>query len=138
MDGNRRLFMANSSVSRIDTINAAISAHTAWRQRFYDLIESELELNPLQVGQTNICKFGKWLEEEGKGLLTRENYDALRKLHTQFHQTAAKVVKFKKAGNRAQVQASLKLDGEFSQTSTQLINYLVAIREKMQPPQKKD
>jgi Chemoreceptor zinc-binding domain len=122
----------NPSSSPIKSLNAALAAHTAWKQRFCELMESRFDLNPDQVGLTTICKFGQWLEGEGKALLSPDDYLSLDQLHSQFHQIASQIVRLKQAGYREQVQFKLKSGGELYQASTRIMSRLRIIRQNME------
>jgi Chemoreceptor zinc-binding domain len=126
----RSNYLMNPPSTVVIAINAALKTHATWEHRLQEYLDDTISLNPQQVGQNNICAFGKWLESDGKDHLIPADYASLNKLHTQFHRVAAAIVQLKKAGNLEQAHEGLKSGGEFPKISAELSESLTAIRNK--------
>jgi Chemoreceptor zinc-binding domain len=113
----------------IESIVSALAAHAAWKQRFAEFMAGATDLDPQQI-ENNNCIFGKWLDEEGACQLSAQDYKLVYKLHAQFHQVAAAIVRLKKSGHLEEAQAHLRIGGDFPKASAQLSSCLIAIREK--------
>jgi Chemoreceptor zinc-binding domain len=116
--------------SPIEAISAALSAHAAWKQRFYEFMAGAIDLDPQQVEHNNLCVFGKWLEGDGVHQLPSHDYALVHKLHTQFHRVAATIVRLKQEGYIEEAQAHLRIGGDFPKVSAQLSRCLLASRDK--------
>jgi Chemoreceptor zinc-binding domain len=120
----------SSPTHPIEAIDAALTAHVAWKQQFNQFMTGALDLDPQQVEQNNNCVFGKWLEREGLHHLPAQDYACICQLHTQFHWVAAAIVRLKKEGYTEEAQAHLRIGGDFPNVSAQLSRYLIASRDK--------
>ena len=116
-------FEANQEAAVLSTqqqLQKAIGAHGMWKTRFEKFMAGKIDLEPTKVQRPNGCEFGQWLEREGAQALER-HFSEINTLHAQFHQTAAEVVRKKKAGDVQGAQACLASDGEFTRVSKTLV-----------------
>jgi methyl-accepting chemotaxis protein len=109
-------------MSTQDQINAAISAHAAWKTRLKSAIDSgSSEVSPSVVQQDNLCDFGKWLQ----GTAATENkssphYAKCVERHRHFHIVAARVLSFALSGKKDEALHSMGLQGDYTQASAAL------------------
>lgn len=109
----------------LDEIQKAIRAHGMWKLRLKTAIATgSSEASPADVGCDHLCDFGKWLHDETMPAAIKEGmpYKVVKRLHAEFHQTAAAVLKAALAGNVP--KAKELLDGGFAEQSEKLVRAL--------------
>lgn len=106
-------------------IEHAIQAHGAWKTRFRDYLSGKTAIDLNAVGETNCCKLGQWLEQEGRKLLPQKNHEEISRLHAEFHQVAAEVTRKIKQKDFAGARKDLAPDGIFNQASRNLTTCLL-------------
>jgi hypothetical protein len=109
----------------VKELNDAIGAHGAWKLKLRTAISlGKSELSPMEVRCDNKCALGKWLYGPGVDATTKSGmpYKVVKRLHAEFHQTAASVLERAMAGQRE--QASSLLEGEFKERSDKLVRAL--------------
>ena len=109
----------------LDEIQKAIRAHGMWKLRLKTAIASGAsDVSPDVVGCDHLCDFGKWLYDETMPVATQNGmpYKVVKRLHAEFHQTAAVVLKTALAGNTS--KARELLDGGFAEQSDKLVRAL--------------
>jgi hypothetical protein len=111
-----------------DQLNAAVSAHAAWKVRLAQAIASGAsDFAVPTVRLDNQCPFGKWLYGEIDPTLKRSpDYEKVRALHASFHVAAAGVLALALAGKRVEAEAAMAPGSEFARVSTQLTLALTA------------
>lgn len=115
--------MANERT--LDEIQNAIRAHGAWKLRLKTAIKSGTsDATPETVGCDNLCEFGKWLHDDTMPAAMQAGmpYKVIKRLHAEFHETAATVLKHALNGETAKSQELL--DGAFSEQSNKLVRAL--------------
>ncbi len=107
-----------------NTIYEAIVAHTAWKKRLRDIIDSgknKYDADPKH------CEFGQWLIEHADGLLSiYEHYPQVVHLHDQFHKEAEKIIQLALNGKQQQANAAVEYGSDFDKISTELVQALIA------------
>jgi hypothetical protein len=105
-----------------DQVQKALVAHGAWKVRLAQAIESGAsESSPEAVRKDNQCVLGKWLYGEISPALKRdEHYEAVRRLHAEFHVAAAAVLALALEGRKGDAQAAMQSGQAFGRASTQL------------------
>lgn len=116
----------------IEKIDAAIAAHSAWKGRLRDAINTgKSEFDPNKVAMDDQCEFGKFLHtltgEESKN----KHFQEVKQHHSTFHKAAAKVLKLALAGNQEEAEKEISLGSEFSQASSQCIMSLSAWKKEL-------
>lgn len=110
-----------------ENIDKAIAAHGAWKERLSNTIASGTsDFDPEVVKLPDQCEFGKWLygndiSAEAKG---GEYYPKCEDLHAKFHVEAGKILSSALQGNKAEAEALMSDDSEFTTTSSTLIDLL--------------
>lgn len=110
-------------------IDKAISTHGVWKMRLRTAIGGgTLDIPPNVIRSDNHCDFGKWLyggeicsSDRSKG-----HYLAVKKLHAEFHVTAAKVAELVAVGRLEEARRMMASSGEYSVVSAKLHDALVA------------
>ncbi len=105
-------------------LDYAIQEHSAWKTKFRDFLNGKTSLNVQSIGETDQCKFGQWLEGEGKRLLPQQHLDEIVKLHTEFHRIAAEVIRKIKQKDFAGARSDIAAEGAFNQASLALVKYM--------------
>lgn len=119
----------------IQEIDKAISAHGMWKTRLKSVVATgQSEVPPALIKVDNQCEFGKWLyspalSQEDKA---SDNYSTVRRLHSEFHKVAGRVVELAVGGNRSEAEALLSMNGEFSTVSAQLTQAMMAWKKEAQ------
>jgi len=114
-----------SHAQTVEEIQNAIRAHGKWKLRLKSAISTgSSDVGPDVVACDNLCDFGKWLHSDSipADLRASAPYGVIKRLHAEFHQTAASVLKDALAGNTKQSQALL--EGRFDDQSRNLIAVL--------------
>lgn len=113
------------SAAIIKEINEAIGAHGAWKLRLRTAISmGKSDVEPATVGCDDRCVFGRWLYGPSISAATKvgKPYQVVRRLHAEFHQSAATVLVNAVAGRKD--QAGQILEGEFKERSEKLVRAL--------------
>ncbi len=107
----------------IEALDQAIDAHGAWKLRLQLVIATGEADAPVEtVRQDSLCAFGKWLY--GPTLSPADkasrHHKTVRRLHAEFHETAARVTKLALDGKKEAAEEMIDLYGQFTQISTRL------------------
>lgn len=118
-------------------IEDAVQVHGAWKAKFRDFLNGKAGMDLSEVGQTNACKLGKWLEDGGQRMLSPENHTKTCELHAQFHQVAGDIVHNIKQKDFEAARQALASAGAFDQASHALCAFLrkIALHDGPKPPQ---
>ena len=109
----------------IKEINDAIGAHGAWKLKLRTAIMlGKSDVEPASVRCDDRCVMGRWLYGSTIDTATRNGkpYQVIRRLHAEFHQSAATVLDDALAGRKD--LASQRLEGEFKERSEKLVRAL--------------
>jgi len=109
----------------VQEINNAIGAHGAWKLRLRTAISrGTSDVSPEHVRCDDRCDFGKWIHGPSIDAQTRAGkpYEVVRRLHRDFHQTAANVLEHALSQNKAQAEQIMQ--GEFTERSEKLVRAL--------------
>lgn len=113
------------SAAMIKEINDAIGAHGTWKLKLRTAITmGKSDVEPTTVRCDDRCALGRWLYGSSVEAPTRSGkpYQVVRRLHAEFHQSAATVLEDALAGRKA--QAGQILEGEFKERSEKLVRAL--------------
>jgi methyl-accepting chemotaxis protein len=107
------------------TLQDAVSAHSAWNSRLRAAIESgKLDMPVGKIQVDDQCQFGKWLH--GAQLSPAEkataHYRSVKELHRQFHEEAAKVAQFAISHQKLAAEKEMGPAGEYTRISSALID----------------
>lgn len=121
--------MATSSEARagIQTeIQQAIAAHGMWKVRMKQALRSgTIDQEPAAVRLDNQCAFGKWLHACPPAVKQTPFHGAVLRLHAEFHQVSSEVYAHLKAGRRADAEAMLAPEGQWTLASVNLTSKMV-------------
>lgn len=105
-----------------EEINAAILAHSQWKTRLAQAIETGTsEFVPDKVKPDNLCMFGKWFHSLTGADTTNAYYAQVKDLHAKFHAIAAHVLELALAGKKEEAKAAMDSSSEYADISSQLI-----------------
>lgn len=110
-------------------ITKAIGAHGMWKARLQTAIDtSSSELNVTTVRQDNQCDFGKWLYGNDLPADAKQSghYKSCRRLHSQFHLAAAKVLTLAMSMKKNEALKAMEPEGEFGTASAALTKAMMA------------
>ena len=102
---------------------SVISVHMGWRKRLSDVIKgvSKEKLSVAQVGASDQCALGKWLNGSVKDEYANSpDFQALVAEHARFHQAAGQILQLAQAGKKQDAE-KLLLTGDFPKLSTSLV-----------------
>ena len=106
-----------------EEIDKAIGAHGMWKTRLKQAIETgKSEVSVETIRQDNQCNFGKWLYGGSLSASDKSSiqYKAVRELHAEFHQCAARVADLAVAGKKGEADKMLAFGGDFTTASAKL------------------
>jgi hypothetical protein len=110
-------------------IDKAIAAHTKWKTRLTEAIESGKLDTPLAtVASDHQCDFGRWLYGNtiDGGHKDTTHYEEVKQLHASFHQAAARVAEMATAGKATDARKLMEPSGDFTDRSVKLVRSLLA------------
>ena len=102
-------------------LQEVLGAHMAWKQKLSSTLNgtSTERYEVSTISQDTLCVLGKWLYGPGKKLYSQlPEYEALRKIHAEFHICAGEVLVEHEKGN--QDAASKILNGKFRDASNNI------------------
>ena len=102
---------------------SVISVHMGWRKRLADVIKgvSKEKLSVAQVGASDQCALGKWLNGSVKDEYAGSSeFQALVAEHARFHQAAGQILQLAQAGQKKEAEQLLAA-GDFPKLSTSLV-----------------
>jgi methyl-accepting chemotaxis protein len=111
---------ARGGAIAVEHLEAAIAAHGMWKTRLRRAVETRQTDVAVEVAAADDrCKFGTWLMGQPPGARTAV-WARVRELHASFHREAARVLAMALAGQRAEAEAALGMDSEFTRLSSRL------------------
>lgn len=125
--------MCNHDVS--EQVRAAIGAHGAWKLKLKAAITTgHFPTDPAKVSCDDQCEFGRWLYSANLDEHTRggKPYQVVKRLHSEFHDCAGRVLALAISGRSA--QASALFETEYDQRSSTLVRALTKWRGELQQP----
>lgn len=113
-------------------LNKAIKAHSMWKIRLKDAIDSgQSEISVSQAKDSHQCAFGKWLDSLSLAEKALDDYKSIIPLHDKFHHLAGNILQMALGGQKDKAHESLtNITGEFMYTSAQLINCISEWKRK--------
>lgn len=103
------------------TIDKYIAQHGQWKRRLRETIETgQSTITPADLRKDNQCEFGKWLYSLGSEAGEHGRLAKIRRLHAEFHQQAAEIVRLVQAGKADEAAKSMELRGEYAKASSAL------------------
>ena len=109
-----------------DEIAKAIGAHGIWKMKLRTAIDTgKADAKAADVAKDNVCGFGQWLYGPTlpAAVRTSADYNAVRKLHADFHKCAGKVLECVGHGDKAKAEALMH--GEYAKVSTDLTSAMM-------------
>ncbi len=113
------------SSDMVKNITDAIGAHGAWKLRLRTAINTgRSDAKPSDVRCDDRCALGEWLHGPAMDTQTRSGlpYQVTKRLHAEFHGTAADVLTLALDGRKD--EASSLLNGDFTARSEKLVRAL--------------
>ncbi len=114
-----------SNAAMVQEINSAIGAHGAWKLKLRVAISTGTsEAAPEKVCKDDRCPFGRWIYGPTIDPETRAGkpYQVVRRLHAEFHQSAADVLRM--ALDSRKKEADALFQGPFAERSDKLVRAL--------------
>ena len=114
-----------SNAAMVQEINSAIGAHGAWKLKLRVAISTgSSEVAPEKVCKDDRCPFGRWIYGPTIDSTTRAGkpYQVVRRLHAEFHQSAADVLRL--ALDSRKKEADAMFQGAFAERSDKLVRAL--------------
>jgi hypothetical protein len=114
-------------MSTKDAITGGIGAHGKWKQRLLDAIKTgQSEWTPSIVCQDNQCDFGKWLYSCSAEEQSSPHYSTVKRLHADFHKTAADVLTLALAGKKDDAEKAVDFGSDYAKVSGSLTKEMMA------------
>jgi len=121
------MITARTDTSTHEQIQAALSAHAAWKQRLIEAIEKRSStVAPATARLDDQCALGKWLHGStlGRGMKQSAHYRKCLELHRQFHAAAGDVLALALAGKGDEAHRAMAPGSQFAQVSEALPSIL--------------
>ncbi len=118
-----------------DEIATSILSHERWKAKLgASIANGTVSADVADVGKDDICAFGRWLNGSTIPEVARydPNYIIVRFLHYKFHERAGQVVQLLSEGKKAEADALMASDGEYTHTSDQLIATMLKWKDSIQ------
>lgn len=109
----------------VERLNDAIGAHGAWKLKLRVAMSTGTsEIDPDKACKDDRCPFGRWIHGDEIDEATKDGkpYQVVRRLHAEFHQTAADVLRHAISARRD--EAERIFTGEFSEKADKLVRAL--------------
>ena len=118
----------------VDVLTKAIAAHSNWKARLRTATNSgKSDVSPAQARVDNQCEFGKWVygsDLTASDKLT-DHYKAVKQLHAQFHQEAAKVLDWATSGKKDAAEQALAVGGSCAKVASELTQAILKWRDSI-------
>jgi len=111
-----------------NTLYHAIVAHTAWKKRLREIIDSGKNEYDIDVEH---CQFGQWLKEQADILKTYEHYQDVIHLHNEFHQEAEQIILLALKGKVKEANTAVGYGNHFDHISQELVKNLIALHDQI-------
>ena len=111
-----------------ELLNAAITSHARWKGQLREALDRGQLPDPISVRADDRCDLGKWIYGEGTAYQTASEYQDLKILHAQFHETAARVVEIIINDDKANAKAELE-SGALTAASMKVINAISKVQK---------
>ena len=100
----------------------AIQAHAAWKVKLTVYVRKpDGVLKSSEVGASDRCMLGKWLESTGKKYASLPEYKDLVAKHARFHTAAASVIEKADSGAKMDQDQILGVDSEYGLVSRSVV-----------------
>jgi methyl-accepting chemotaxis protein len=119
-------FLSSGVVGEL--LNAAITSHARWKGQLTEAIDRGQLPDPISVRADDRCDLGKWIHGAGTAYQTEVEYQNLKLLHAQFHETAASVVEIIINDNKANAKVELE-SGTLAEASMKVINAISNVQK---------
>ena len=113
--------LKRSSEEPAVNFDEAIKAHTYWKVMLKSLINGQRPLDASTVSLDSVCELGRWIAGVGRAYAELAGFDAFVRQHQAFHETAGAVARLVESGHRAQADAMMAPQGEFTVASEKTI-----------------
>jgi hypothetical protein len=113
-----------------EQIFAALTAHTAWKQRLDQAIDAGIiDPSPSIIAKDNVCVFGKWLYGESIPISIKQSpeYEDVRQIHAEFHKLTSEIAMLAVVGEKEKAKLSLAEGSEYLRLSDRLRSALLRL-----------
>ncbi len=101
---------------------SVVKAHIGWFQDLRNAVETgQSHLAPAAVAEDTECEFGKWVHDELGALCPAGLFEEIKRIHADFHRTAAAILTLALNGQQADARARLGGSSELGKLSSALI-----------------
>ena len=106
-----------------EVLQQAITSHSHWKYNLQQAIKTgKSQATVDEAKNAHLCELGKLLDSAvGK---TLPDYAELTKIHQDFHEEAADILKLALTGKQSEAQTRMKLGSYFGQLTAKLVNKL--------------
>ncbi|HEY4364253.1 MAG TPA: CZB domain-containing protein [Bryobacteraceae bacterium] len=110
--------------------NAAIRAHSAWKQKLADYLRKpDQSIDVAKLGQDDQCDLGRWIQAEAKSHALDAAFVELKKEHASFHRVAADVVRRANAGQKVSEEVALCGKSPFATASAHVVMAITKLKQ---------
>jgi methyl-accepting chemotaxis protein len=121
-----------TATATTDALNAAISAHSAWKVRLRDAVSmGTSDFNPETVCLDDQCAFGKWLYARDEQTQSTPRWKCVRTRHADFHKEAGRILKMALAGQKVAAEAALASNSRFGNATQSLTKEVMAWKNEV-------
>jgi len=116
-------------MANVQELDKAIAAHSMWKSHLRTAIDKkELHVSVAVIRDDRQCAFGQWLY--GGSLTAQDrasaNFKTVSELHAQFHVETAKIADMALKGKKAEAEALMASNSDYSALSAKLTASMMA------------
>jgi hypothetical protein len=110
----------------------AIVSHLKWKIHLRNFLDGRgKKLDVGSVAKEDECELGRWIREEESRFADSPPFRELAEKHTQFHRTAAEIVRKAETGDKQGAEALLATGRDFSCASRDIVGAIMRLEEEV-------
>lgn len=118
-------------MARSEEINKAIAAHSLWKVRLRQALETgSSEFTIDKVKTDNQCDFGKWLYSLPVAERQSADWKTVQQLHSKFHAEAGNILDLALKGKKKEFEDAMMLGKDFAKLSSGLTTAMMTWSKK--------
>ncbi len=108
---------------------SVVKAHIRWFQELRRAVETgQSEMAPARVATDAECDFGRWVYSDLGALCSPDLFEQIRRIHADFHRTAAAILTLALNDRQAEARARLNSSSDLATLSKCLIQKVQELR----------
>lgn len=136
MQGRRAALHGTITTSRGGNVDfdAAVVAHSRWKDRIRGNIHSGERLDASPIGRDDNCDLGRWIHAATPEERALPEFEAVKTAHAHFHTVAAETVREVSRLPTPDAEARLAGGTPYGLASAACVRAIVALRDRLSKP----